>query len=138
MENENVTPAKNFIDVRYSKYYSISQLVISGILLIPVVTSGTDKEYLYYFCIILALIFVSQGIYSLLGGKTIRLDIKNKNLKKYSFYGSVGWNYKYDRLFFMGKELYRELDGKIKFINILPVECNKKDLEVLIAEVNKE
>jgi hypothetical protein len=97
-----------------------------------------EKDFLSILFLILSLIILISSIYSLNKNKYIRLDKQNKRIIKYGFCGLAIRKYKYDRLFFKDKELYREYNGKTKFINILRSQCMKDDFEAFVVEVNKK
>ena len=137
MEEFIGSTGNEIIDVRYSKRHWISMFIAAAFFLIlPIMVGYHDLFWLIY-AIVFILIFAGQGLYALKGGKSMRLDRKNKILYKYIVYGLASWKYKYDRLFFRGRLLYREINGKTKFIEIRSMDYNKDDLEVLISEINK-
>jgi hypothetical protein len=96
-----------------------------------------EEEWYYYFFLILPLLFIVQAIGALSGSKYVRLNKKSKTIIIYGPYGFVVRKYKFDRLFFKDKELYREVEGRDKFINLMRYQCRKNDLEAFIVEVNK-
>jgi hypothetical protein len=128
---------KGTIDVRYCKRFWISMFAGAGGFLVITLLSGPTGLFWLIYCIVFVLIFVGLGIYSLTGGKALSLDKTNKVLHKYIFYGLTSSKYKYDRLFFKGNKLYREIDGKVKFIELRSIDYNKNDLEILNSEIRK-
>jgi hypothetical protein len=49
----------------------------------------------------------------------------------------IGRTVKFDKLFIKGKDLYRVINGKVRYINLIKYQCNKKDLDILFQEINK-
>jgi hypothetical protein len=61
--------------------------------------------------------------------------------KVISFFGLlelINRKVKYDNLFFKGKDLFRVVKGKVRFINIIRSQCNKEDLDFLFQEIRKD
>lgn len=134
MEKENGSIPGGFTDIRFNIFYFVCIFIIA-IIMIGIFLTVKEKNWYYYFFLILAVLFFVHGIGALIGSKYVRLDKQSKTVKIYGPYGFVARKYKYDRLFFKDKELYREIDGKTKFINILRYQCRKKDLEAFIMEI---
>jgi len=150
MEKERSSHSENYIDIRYNKIYigftALLAIIFFTILFISKDDDGTsilislsqNRSWGFYFIIIVCLIFLGQIIFALGGARYVRLD---KQAKKVIVYGSFfipAWKYKFERLFFKGKGLYREINGKIKFINIIYFQCRKDDFEAFVNEINKD
>ena len=121
--------------IRFNPVYT-AVLFTTATILIVIFLTGIGKKWDNYF-LILSIILMIHGIYTLLRNKYVRLDKKNKTVKVYDT--PVFWarKYKYDRLFFTDKKLYSEIEGKTEFINIQRFQCRNEDFEALIEEVNK-
>ena len=136
MEKDNSSVPRSFTDIRFNIYYVILLFIVSFIM-IGIFLTVKEKSWYDDFFLILPILFLVHGIVVLTGSKYIRLDKQSKTIKIYGPFGFAARNYSYDRLFFKDNELYREIDGKTKFLNIVRYQCSKDDLEAFIAEVNK-
>jgi hypothetical protein len=136
MEKDNGSVSGSFIDIRFNIFYSVC-LLIAAIIMLVIFLTVKEKAWYYDFFLILALLFLIHGFYALSGSKYVRLDKQSKTVKIYGLFGIAMRKYKYDRLFFKDKELYREIDGKTKFINLLRNQCRKNDFEAFVVEINK-
>jgi hypothetical protein len=136
MEKYRGSLNQSFTDIRFNIFYSVCTIIIA-IILVAIFFTQKENDWYYEFFLILALLFLIQGIYGLTISRYVRLDKENKLVKIYTLYGFAARTYKYERLFFKDNELYREYDGKQKMINILRFQCRKKDYETFVEEVNK-
>jgi hypothetical protein len=134
MENTTSQELKNFTDVRYNKVYGIVITVLSVALLIFTLLSE-QNDIFYYVLIGVDLILIAFGLNSLIGKRYFRHDKQNKMVIIYAGFGSISQRYKYDRLYLKNRRLYREIDGKEKFINIIIMQCNRADLEAFTKEI---
>jgi hypothetical protein len=137
MEQDNSSLSGSYTDIRFNAFYFICVFIIAIITMIGFLQNLKGKDWLSILFLILALIAFIHGIYALTRNKYIRLDKHSKKVIIYGFCGLAVRKYKYDRLFFKDKELYREYDRKTKFINILRSQCRKDDFEAFVVEVNK-
>jgi hypothetical protein len=136
MKKNSSSESGSFTDIRFNVFYSVC-LFVAAIIMTVIFLTVKERSWYYDFFIILAVLFLIHGISALIGSKYVRLDKHGKIVKIYGTFGFVASRYKYDRLFFKDKELYREIEGKTKFINILRYQCRKEDLDAFIDEVNK-
>jgi hypothetical protein len=136
MEKNNGSVPGSFTDIRYNIFYSIG-LFTAALIMIVIFLPVKGKDWYYELFLILALLLLIRGIYALTRSKYVRLDKQSKTVKIYDT--PIFWarKYKYDRLFFKDKKLYREIDGKTEFINIQRYQYRKNDFEDFIVEVNK-
>ena len=137
MEQDKSSLSGNFTDIRFNAFYFVCLFIIAIIMLIGFFLTLQEKDWLTILFLILALIAFIHRISALTRNKYIRLDKQSKRIIIYGFCGIALRKYKYDRLFFKDKELYREYGGKTKFINILRSQCRKDDFEAFVVEVNK-
>ncbi|MBN1618540.1 hypothetical protein JW887_04355 [Candidatus Dojkabacteria bacterium] len=84
----------------------------------------------------LSLLTLIQGIYAIFGGKYIKLDPDEKKLKIYGLFGIADRYIRFDELAFEGKDLYRKINGKRKYINLMRFHCNREDFDKFIDFVN--
>lgn len=139
MEKDNSSEKGSITYIRANILYSITMIILAILLTIFIIVKVKDWHN-YIQLLVIPLLFFIHGIYSLIKGSNyVGLDKQNKKVIIYSISGiAMPWRkLKYDRLFFKGKELYREIKRKTKFINILLFQCRKDDLEAFVAEVNK-
>ena len=136
MGKNNGSVHGSLTDIRYNIFYSVG-LFTAAIIMIVIFLIVKGKDWYYELFLILALLLLIRGIYALIRSKYVRLDKLSKTVKIYDT--PIFWarKYKYDRLFFKDKKLYREIDGKTEFINILRYQCRKNDFEAFVMEVNK-
>lgn len=137
MEAIDGSTDNQIIDVRYNKRHWISMFIAASFFIVLIILAGWHDLFWVFYSIIFAAALSGQGFYAIKGGKSIRLDKKNKVLHKYTLYGLTSFKYRYDRLFFKGKKLFREIDGKVKFIEIRSIDNRKDDIEVLYSEILK-
>jgi hypothetical protein len=137
MEKGNSSEKGSITNIRFNILYPVCVIIIAILLTVIFIRVKEKDWYNYIPLLVFALLFIIQAIYSLTGGKYVGLDKQNKKVIIYGLFGIAVRKYKYDRLFFKGKELYREIDGKTKFINIMRSQCRKDDLEAFVVEVNK-
>ncbi|MGD0756461.1 MAG: hypothetical protein ABR927_15525 [Bacteroidales bacterium] len=137
MEHDNSSVSGSYTDIRFNAFYFVCVFIIAIIMMIGFLQTLKGKDWLSILFLILALIAFIHGIYALTRNKYIRLDKHSKKVIIYGFCGIAVRKYKYDRLFFKDKELYREYEGKTKFINILRSQCRKDDFEAFVVDVNK-
>jgi hypothetical protein len=137
MEHDNSSVSGSYTDIRFNAFYFACVFIIAIIMMIGFLQTLKGKDWLSILFLILALIAFIHGIYALTRNKYIRLDKHSKKVIIYGFCGIAVRKYKYDRLFFKDKELYREYEGKTKFINILRSQCRKDDFEAFVVDVNK-
>jgi hypothetical protein len=137
MEKTNGPIPESVTDIRYNIFYSVGLSTV-GIIMIVISLLVKDKNWYYDFFLILAVLFLVYGFSALIRIVYVRLDKQSKTVKIND--NPIFWmrKYKYDRLFFNDNKLYREIDGKTEFINIIRYKCRKNDLEAFIVEVNKE
>jgi hypothetical protein len=136
MENVKIPSPDRYTDVRFNRIYSIFMLLAGIAFVIWALSPGRDAFAKYYF-LFLALIFFIHGLYTFLGKKYIRYNPSEKKICFYNFW-IIDRRVKYDTLFFRGKDLYRVINGKIRFINVIRSQCNKKDLDVFFQEIRKD
>jgi hypothetical protein len=136
MEQVNDSVPGNFTNIRYNNFYSIG-LAIAGIIMIVIFLTIKERNLYYDSFLILAVLFLVHGIYALIRTNYVRLDKQGKTVKIYDT--PIFWarKYKYDRIFFKDKKLYREIDGKTEFIAIVRYQGRKIDFEAFVAEINK-
>ena len=139
MEKSNSSEKGSITIIRVNILYTVCVVIIAIFMAVVFIIKAKEKDwYSYLPLLVFALLFLIQGIYSLKGSKYVGLDKQNKKVIIYGLFGIAMRKYKYDRLFFKGKELYREIDGETKFINIARYQCRKYDLEAFVVEVKKE
>jgi hypothetical protein len=139
MEKNNVSVPGSFADIRYDIFYTAG-LFIAALILIVIflIVKGNWQKHYYDIILILGLLLLIRGINALSSGnKYVRLDKQSKTIKIYDAHMFWAQKYKYDRLFFKGKKLCREIDGKTEYINITGFGCMKNDFKAFVAEVNK-
>jgi hypothetical protein len=136
MEKDNSSVTADFIDIRFNHFYVVS-IFIAAVILLVIIMTTKGEEWYYYFFLILPVLFFVHAIGALSGSKYVRLDKQTKTVIIYGPYGFVVRKYKFDRLFFKDKELYREVEGRDKLINIMRYQCRKNDLSAFIVEVSK-
>jgi hypothetical protein len=137
MEQEKSSVSGSLKDIRFNAFYFVYVFIIAIIGILGFLQTLKGKDWLSILFLILALIAFIHRISALTRNKYIRLDKQSKRIIIYGFCGIALRKYKYDRLFFKDKELYREYGGKTKFINILRSQCRKDDFEAFVVEVNK-
>jgi len=136
MEQANDSLPGSSVYIRYNDFYSIG-LSVAGITMVLISLTIKERNLYYDSFLILAVLLLVHGIYALNRRNYIRLDKQNKTVK--IFDTPIFWarKYKYDRLFFKDKKLYREIDGKTELIAIVRYQCRKDDFDAFIEEINK-
>jgi hypothetical protein len=136
MEQVNDSAPGSFIYIRYNDFYSIG-LSVAGITMILIFLMIKERNLLYDSLLIFAVLLLVHGIYALNRSNYVRLDKQNKTIRIYDT--PIFWarKYKYNRLFFKDNKLFRDLDGKTEFINIVRYQCRKDDFDAFIEEINK-
>jgi hypothetical protein len=136
MEQANDSLPGSSAYIRYNDFYSIG-LSVAGITMVLISLTIKERNLYYDSFLILAVLLLVHGIYALNRRNYIRLDKQNKTVK--IFDTPIFWarKYKYDRLFFKDKKLYREIDGKTELIAIVRYQCRKDDFDAFIEEINK-
>jgi hypothetical protein len=136
MGKNNGSVPGSFTDIRYNNFYSVGSST-AAIIMIVIYLLVKEKNWYFDFLLILGVLFLVYGISALIRINYVKLDKQNKTVKICD--NPIFWTrkYKYDRLFFENKKLYREIDGKTEFINIIRYRCRENDFEAFIVEVNK-
>jgi hypothetical protein len=137
MGNENKVSPEGYVDVRYNLTYSVFMLLAGiGFVIWPLLS---DKEgFMKYYLLLLGLIFLIHGVYAISGRKYIRYDPQGKIISFFGLLELINRKVKYDNLFFRGKDLFRVIKGKTRFINVIRSQCNKEDLDFLFQEIKKD
>lgn len=137
MGNENRVSPERYIDVRYNLTYSVFMLLAGiGFVIWPLLS---DKEgFMKYYFLLIGLIFLIHGVYAISGRKYIRYDPQGKIISFFGLLELINRKVKYDNLFFRGKDLFRVVKGKVRFINVIRSQCNKEDLDLLFQEIKKD
>jgi hypothetical protein len=132
----NPSPVGN-IDVRYDRSYSIIMLALMSLFVaLAIYFFGKDWADKTIF-IIIGLLSGIHGIYALMGKKYLRFDPQGKRIIFFGLFGLVDRKVRYDRIYMVGKEIYRKINGKTRFINIIYQQCNKEDYQRLVDEIIK-
>jgi hypothetical protein len=137
MGNENKVSPEGYVNVRYNLTYSIFMLLAGiGFFIWPLLSD--KKEFMKYYLLLLGLIFLIHGLYAISGRKYIRYDPQGKVISFFGLLELINRKVKYDNLFFRGKDLFRVVKGKVRFINVIRSQCNKEDLDFLFQEIRKD
>jgi|WetSurMetagenome_2_1015567.scaffolds.fasta_scaffold00935_16 hypothetical protein len=136
MENGKDASSEKYIDVRYNLIYSILMILFGIAFVVWALWPDQDAFDKYYF-LIFGLLLLVQGLYAISGGRYFRYKPIDKKIVFIGLFVLISRSVKFDKLFFRGKELYRVINGKARYINLLRYQCNKKDLENLFQEINK-
>ena len=124
------------IDVRHNVSYSISVLILGfAFVVLPILFF--HSTFLRFIFIFLGVTMAFYGLCAIFGGRYLRYDPLKKELVFSTLSENTYRTIKYDKLFFKGKSLYREINGKTKYIFLLELQCNKKDFDILVQEINK-
>ena len=134
MKNENGRSLTEYIDVRYNRVYSIFIIFFGIVSVVWALLPGRDAFLKYYF-IFIGLILLIHGIYAISGGRYMRYDPNGKKIIFSGFLASIKRPVKYEKLFFEGKDLYRVINGKKRYINLIRYQCKRTDLNNLIQEI---
>jgi TctA family transporter len=143
MKNSKVSDPSNCIDVRYSKSYSITILLIAIFIIITFFitfdkTMRQDDLVIHIIMVCAGVFFLLIGIDSLIGKKYFRLDKNNKQIIVYEgipFTSFISRKRNFDKIYANEKGIYLETNGRKKRLNISPSVCNKADFEVFKKEV---
>jgi hypothetical protein len=129
------SPEKPMV-IRYNVFYTAGIFTVA-IIMLGLFLTVREKGWFNSFFLILSVLLFIRGIYALLRSKYVRLDNQTKTVKVYDT--PIFWarKYKYDRLLFNDGKIYREIDGKTEYINIIRHQCRKDDFEAFIREINK-
>ena len=135
METDNLSTQGNCIEIRFGLAYSILILILSVLLAsVAYFAKGDDKIFKYLIYGMSFLIFI-QGIYAISGGKFIKYDPNVKKLRFYGLFGIVDRSIRFDRLSFEGNDLYREVNGKRKYVNFQHYQCKREDVKKFMEAV---
>ena len=135
MKNK-LTP-EGSIDVRHNLSFSISVLILGfAFIVLPILFFRSTFIMLFIF-MSLGVPMAFYGLCAIFGGRYLRYSPLRKELVFSTLSENKYRTIKYDRLFFKGKSLYREINGKTKYIFLLQSQCNKKDFDILVQEINK-
>jgi hypothetical protein len=137
MGNVNKVSPEGYVYVRYNLTYSIFMFLAGiGFVIWPLLS---DKEgFIKYYFLLLGLIFLIHGIYAISCRKYIRYDPQGKIISFFGLFEFINRKVQYDNLFFRGKDLFRVIKGKMRYINIIRSQCNKEDLDFLFQEIKKD
>ena len=137
MEDTIETSDNGHIEVRYNKYYSISMFAGTVIfVLISFLLAGkqwSDKALFLIF----GLVTLLNGLFSVIMKVYIGYYPKEKELIFHHFW-LLSRTLRFDRLYFIGKDLYRKTKGKTRFVNVVRNQCVKEDFEKFTDEVKKQ
>lgn len=136
METNSPPAEKQCIDIRFSLIYSIFIIVLSVLMAYIGYIAKNEDIAFKYIMYSLSLLTLIQGIYAIFGGKYIKLDPDEKKLKIYGLFGIADRYIRFDELAFEGKDLYRKINGKRKYINLMRFHCNREDFDKFIDFVN--
>ncbi|MBN2632318.1 MAG: hypothetical protein JXR66_02105 [Bacteroidales bacterium] len=136
MKTDKQSQPGNCIEIRFNLAYSVLFFIISVLLAIIAYVSTSDDKVIKYLIYAMSLFSFIQGIYAVSGGKFIKYDPDVKKLKVYGLFGIMERSIRFDKLTFEGKDLYREVDGKRKYVNLQRYRCNKEDINKFIDAVN--
>jgi len=136
METDTLSTSRNCIEIRFGLAYSILILIISVFLAFIAYFSKSDDKVIKYLIYAMSLLSLIQGIYAVSGRKFIKYDPNVKKLKFYGLFGIMERSIRFDKLTFEGNDLYREVDGKRKYVNLQRYQCNKGDIRKFMDAVN--
>ena len=136
METNSPPVEKKCIEIRFGLGYSIFTIVLSVLIAFIGYMAKNDDIVLKYIMYGLSLLTLIHGIYAIFGGKYIKLDLDEKKLKIYGLFGIAERHIRFDDLAFEGKDLYRKINGKRKYINLMRFHCNREDYIRFIDFVN--
>ena len=131
------------IDVRYSKLYAGTMLLLAVAPLIVAVNKITslkqdvfqDTNFIVPAIAILLVIFVVYVSITLPKRRCIRLDKGNKVLMIFDVIGSWSRKYPYDSIYITGEKFHIEKDGVKKKVGFLKYTCNNDDLRSLVKTI---
>lgn len=138
METDKQHQLGNCIEIRFNLAYSILILLISVFLALIAFVSKSDDKVIKYLIYAMSFLSLIQGIYAVSGRKFIKYDPNVKKLKFYGLFGIMERNIRFDKLTFEGKDLYREVDGRRKYVNLQRYQCNRGDIMKFIDAVNMQ
>jgi hypothetical protein len=124
------------IEIRFNLTYSILILIISVVLVLIAYVSKSDDKVIKYLIYGMSFLNLIHGIYAVTGGKFIKFDPDARRLKFYGLIGLIERSIRFDKLTFEGKDLYREINGKRKYVNLQRYQCNKEDFIKFMNTVN--
>jgi len=136
MNTDSRPAVKKFIEIRFGLAYSILILIISVLIAFIGYLAKNGDTVLKYIMYGMSLLTLIHGIYAISGGKYIKFDSDEKKLKIYGLFGIMERYIRFDELKFEGKDLYRKIDGKRKYVNLQRFHCNKEDFKRFIDLVN--
>ena len=136
METNKQPAEKKSIEIRFGLIYSILIIVLSVLMAYIGYIAKNDDIVFKYIMYGLSLLTLIQGIYAIFGGKYIKLDPDEKKLKIYGLFGIVDRYIRFDELAFEGKDLYRKIDGKRKYVNLMRFHCNREDYDRFVDFIN--
>ena len=136
METNKQAAEKKSIEIRFGLIYSILIIVLSVLMAYIGYIAKNDDTVFKYIMYGLSLLTLIQGIYAIFGGKYIKLDPDEKKLKIYGLFGIVDRYIRFDELAFEGKDLYRKIDGKRKYVNLMRFHCNREDYDRFVDFIN--
>jgi len=136
MESVKDTSQEGFINVKFNLTYSVLMILFGIVFVIWALWPDRDLFLKYYF-LVLGLIVLAHGIYAISGGRYFRYFPEDKKIVFSGLFMIIGRTVKFDKLFIKGKDLYRVINGKVRYINLIKYQCNKKDLDILFQEINK-
>ena len=141
----NTTHPESYIDVRYSKFYTIITILLSLVFLFLAVEDiislkqeifkGSNFVFPSTF-ILMGLLFFFSGI-TLRNRRYLRLDKKNKILMVFGIIGPWSSKYPYDSIYIAGEKFYIEKNGVKKKIGFLKYTCDKNDLKSLMLALKE-
>jgi len=143
MKKSRISNPGDYTDVRYSKSYSISFIVLAIWLIIASLTQyDTSLAYkdniLHIVMCFFGIVFLAIGIDTLAGKKYFRLDKQNKLFIIYGgipFINFISRKKSFDKIFADEKDIYLENNGRKKILNIFPSICNKADYKTFKQDI---
>ncbi len=136
MKNGNDPSVNGYTDVRFNLIYSICMILVGIVFVVWALLPGREAFQKYWF-LIFGVILLVHGVTAISGSRYIRYDPHGKKIIFSGLLASIHRTVKYDKLFFKDKDLYRVINGKTRYINLIRSQCNRKDLYNLIQEINK-
>lgn len=136
MESVKVASPERFINVKFNLLYSLL-MILFGIAFVVWALWPERDVFLKYYFLILGLIVLTHGIYAISGGRYFKYYPDDKKIVFSGLFMIIGRTVKFDKLFIKDKDLYRVINGKMRYINLIKYQCNKKDLGIFFQEINK-
>jgi hypothetical protein len=135
----------SYIDVRFSKFFSIIIILLSHA---PLVFGGQQifslkQEFFQGSNFIIPSIAILVGLLIIAMGVShpkrwyLRLDRDNKMLMVSYSIGSWSKKHPYDSIYFAREKFHIEKNGEKKKIRFMKLACNRNDLKSLIATLTK-